>query len=339
MPKQRDSAKQDSTERKRVTQGASTQQDALQTLHQYRGAYTDLRDLIRLRYAAREVEDLADSKRLNPLAGLLTSRFQGRGIDFAEVRVYQPGDDIRTIDWRVTARTQVPHTKLFQEEKERPVLIMVDQSASMFFGSQVTFKSVQAARASALLAWVALERGDRVGGLVFAETGHSEVRPRRNRHAVLRLLNELNDFNHALKRQAAVAPESEHYFAEALGKVRRVARHGSVIFIVSDFANYTPEARIHLQPLARHNDVFGLHISDPLEQSLPAPDLYSITNGAQSLRINTAGRKQREAFAAGFQARYQQIEAEFRRVKSPLIPLTTSSSLVEGLNPAKVSAA
>ena len=123
--------------------------ESLQALHEFRGAYTDLRDLIRLRHAAREISHLADQKTSNPLAGLLTSNFRGRGIDFAEVRIYQPGDDVRTIDWRVTARTQVAHTKMFQEEKERPVLILTDQSASMFFGSQVTFKSVLAARTAA----------------------------------------------------------------------------------------------------------------------------------------------------------------------------------------------
>ena len=138
--------------------------DYVRRLHEYRGAYTNLRDLIRLRYAAREITELTDKKTANPLAGLLTSNFQGRGIDFSEVRVYQPGDDVRTIDWRVTARTQKAHTKLFQEEKERPVLILTDQSRSMFFGSQVTFKSVQAARLAALIAWTMLNRGDRVGG-------------------------------------------------------------------------------------------------------------------------------------------------------------------------------
>ncbi|MGI9322107.1 MAG: DUF58 domain-containing protein [Pseudomonadales bacterium] len=308
-----------------------------QALHQFRGAYTDLRDLIRLRYAAREVGDLTDNRISNPLAGLLTSRFQGRGIDFAEVRVYQPGDDVRTIDWRVTARTQVPHTKLFQEEKERPVFILADQSASMYFGSQITFKSVLAARAAALIAWFALERGDRVGGLVFSEMGHSEVRPRRNRHAVLRLLNELHEFNHALKLESATADPaySDNYFTEALAQVRRVARHGSVIFILSDFTNYGPESRLHLQPLARNNDVVGIHISDPLEHTLPSPDIYNITNGMQHTRINTASGKHRDAFEARFKDERRRIEEEFLRVKSPIISLATSDSLVAGLNQAK----
>ncbi|MBT4162291.1 MAG: DUF58 domain-containing protein [Gammaproteobacteria bacterium] len=303
-------------------------------LHEFRGAYTDLRDLIRLRYAAREITELTDSKTSNPLAGLLTSNFRGRGIDFAEVRIYQPGDDVRTIDWRVTARTETPHTKLFQEEKERPVLILVDQSASMFFGNQVTFKSVVAARTAALIAWTMLDRGDRVGGIVFSEQGHREVRPRRNKHAILRLLNELHDFNHALRRESATseATYSDNYFTEALANVRRVAKHGSVIFIISDFNNYKEESRIHFQPLARHNDVVGIHVSDPLERSLPSPDLYSITDGRNRSKINTASRRHRQAYEKGFHEQMASIQEEFLRVRAPLLTLQTNQSIVDGLN-------
>ena len=328
------------------------------TLYDYRGAYTDLRDLIRLRYAARELGEQVDKQTSNPLSGLLTSKFRGRGIDFAEVRVYQPGDDVRTIDWRVTARTQVAHTKLFQEEKERPVLILVDQSASMYFGSRVTFKSVLAARIAALLAWAALERGDRVGGIVFSESGHREVRPRRNKHAVLRFLNEIHDFNHALQRTADKSAKSEDalnksalhkkdghkkdgveknqegYLTEALANLRRVARHGSVIYLISDLAGFTPESRVHLQPLAMHNQLVGIHVSDPLEASLPSPDLYSITNGKQHLRINTASRSNRDAWEQSCKARLADIQEEFLRVKSPLLFLQTGDSLVSTLNAA-----
>lgn len=311
----------------RVTPGSE-----LRALHEYRGAYTDLRDLIRLRYAAREITDLADNKTSNPLAGLLTSNFRGRGIDFAEVRVYQPGDDVRTIDWRVTARTQVAHTKLFQEEKERPVLILVDQSASMYFGSQITFKSVLAARTASLIAWAALERGDRVGGIVFSEQGHREVRPRRNKHAVLRLMNEIHDFNHALNRETTLTEGSGSYFNNALAEVRRVTKHGSVVFIISDFSSYSEASRIHLQPLAQSSDVIGIHISDPLEQHLPTPDVYSITNGRDRSRINTGNRKHREAYEQGFQQQLSAIQEEFMRVKSPLLMLNTAQSIVDGLN-------
>jgi uncharacterized protein (DUF58 family) len=293
------------------------------------GAYTDIRELIRLRYAAKEIAGVAADKTRNPLSGLLTSNFKGRGIDFAEVRVYQPGDDVRTIDWRVTARTRTPHTKLFQEEKERPVLILVDQSHSMFFGSKVAFKSVIAAEAAALLSWTALDRGDRVGGIVFSESRHREIRPRRNKKAVLRFLNEVNDFNHALNRKAA--SDETNYLADALRNVRRVARHGSNIFIISDFQSMDDDALIHFNHLGRHNDIVGIHISDPLERELPQPNLYTITDGETRARINTADRHYRTQYHEGFAQRLAQVRANFARARSPLLELSTDQPVVESL--------
>ncbi len=294
------------------------------------GAYADIRELIDLRYAARDFRTPEANKTRNPLSGLLSSNFKGRGIDFAEVRVYQPGDDVRTIDWRVTARTQTPHTKMFQEEKERPVLILVDQSSSMFFGSRQAFKSVLAAETAALIAWTALERGDRVGGIVFAEKGHREVRPRRSKSSVLRLLHEIYDYNRALSRDTAEASPS--YLTEALQNVRRVAKHGSTIFLISDFQSFDAgAAQIHLRQLGRHNDVVGVHVSDPMELALPSPDLYTITDGATRARINTGIQRHRRAYESRFEQELARIRDEFARIRSPLVTISTSESHVSGL--------
>ncbi|HEY6130551.1 MAG TPA: DUF58 domain-containing protein, partial [Halioglobus sp.] len=143
------------------------------------GAYVQLNELIALRFPAQQIKLGRRKRALNSLAGPIKSNFRGRGIDFEEVRSYQPGDDIRTIDWRVTARTGSAHTKLFREERERPVMVVIDQRGSMFFGSTHCFKSVLAAQLASLLAWSALHGGDRVGGLVFNDEGHQEIRPRR----------------------------------------------------------------------------------------------------------------------------------------------------------------
>lgn len=294
------------------------------------GAYTSIQNLIRLRYAAKEINALAASKSRNPLSGLLTSSFRGRGIDFAEVRVYQPGDDVRSIDWRVTARTQTPHTKLFQEEKERPVLLMVDQSQRMFFGSRIAFKSVIAAEAAALLAWTGLDRGDRVGGIVFSAREHREIRPRRSKHSVLRLLNEVNNFNHALERDAT--PDTGNYLADALRNVRRVAKHGSTIFIISDFTDFDDEAKRHFNHLSRHNDIVGIHVSDMMERELPRPNTYTITNGEKRARINTANPRYREEYRSNFNAHLDSVRSEFLKVKSPLLELLTHEELVGTLS-------
>lgn len=293
------------------------------------GAYTDLRELTHFRYAATQIVLLPMRKAMNPLSGMLTSRFKGRGTDFAEVRIYQPGDDVRTIDWRVTARTRKPHTKLFQEEKERPVLIMVDQSASMFFGSRLAFKSVTAAQAAALIAWTALEAGDRVGGIVFSDVAYQEIRPRRSKHAVLRLLHEINEANHKLSKD--FSPSSAPYLAEAVQKIRRVSKHGTSIFLISDFIRLDEQARIHLKQLSHHNDIVALHISDAMERRLPKPDLYTITDGVERTRINTISRHNREGYESAFEQRLSEVRAEFSRIRAPFFELQTHESVVERL--------
>ena len=293
------------------------------------GAYTDLRALTRLRYAAREIDLVAMSKAINPLSGLLTSNFRGRGIDFAEVRIYQPGDDVRTIDWKVTARTQKPHTKLFQEEKERPVLLVVDQSSSMFFGSKVAFKSVIAAQCAALIAWTALEGGDRVGGLIFSDDDHREVRPRRSKHSVLRLMREIDTQNHALGK--GTPPANSNTIAGALRSVRRIIKHGGTIFIISDFQRFDTEVVLHLNQLARHNDIVGLHISDEMERSLPAPNLYTITDGIDRARINTADPRHRDRYRKHFSNRMELIRDEFKRINAPFFELLTHEPVIDAV--------
>ncbi|MDH0099302.1 DUF58 domain-containing protein, partial [Pseudomonas sp. GD04158] len=155
------------------------------------GIHIDLAELIEMRHRVHEVPLFSTPARRSPLIGLHHSKLRGRGVDFDQVRVYQPGDDVRTIDWRVTARTQEPHTKLFHEERERPIFIIAEQSQRLFFGSGQCFKSVLAARAAALIGWAALGHNDRIGGLVFADNEHHEVKPRRSKQSLLQLLNLL----------------------------------------------------------------------------------------------------------------------------------------------------
>jgi uncharacterized protein (DUF58 family) len=293
------------------------------------GAYIELSELIRLRHAASDLDKLNTRRIRNPLSGMMSSHIRGRGMDFTEVRVYQPGDDVRTIDWRVTARTQVPHTKVFQEEKERPVLILVDQTQSMFFGSRVAFKSVIAAEIAALLAWAALENGDRTGGIVFSDTGHHEIRPRRNKRSVLRLLNTVYDFNRKLQRDSQGG--DSNYLLEAIQNVRRVAKHGSSIYIVSDFQAFEDAELAHFNQLCRHNDVIGIQISDPLERHLPDPNLYAITNGTDRVRINTGNRRYREQFEQTYLQRITGLRSLFARQGAQLLEISTDESILDAL--------
>lgn len=288
------------------------------------GAYCSLADLIGLRFAASKL-DLAQRKRaLSLLSGPNKTNFRGRGIDFEEVRAYQAGDDIRTIDWRITARTGEAHTKLFREERERQVLVAVDQRSGMFFGSRHCCKSVLAAHIAALLSWAALQRGDRVGGLVFSEAEHHEIRPRRSRRSVLALLSAVSDLNNSLPLDASAGKQR---FADILVDLRRIARPGSSLFIVSDFSGAgDDEALEHIHQLARHLEITAIHCCDPLEQTLPVAGRYTVTNGEQRTHLHTGDRALRERFAARFRDQLNTLQAAYGRLGIPVITSSTDQS-------------
>jgi len=290
-----------------------------------RGAYAALNELIVSRFSARRLNLARPKRALSALAGPNKTNFRGRGIDFEEVRRYQSGDDIRTIDWRVTARTGDAHTKLFREERERPVLVVVDQRAGMFFGSRHCCKSVLAAHLASLLAWSALLAGDRVGGVVFDDGGHREVRPRRSRKTVLALLSDIERYNRALP--APLQREEARQFAAMLENLRRIARPGSSLYLVSDFRGAEGQrAREQLYELAKHTEITALACADPLEMELPRDGDYVATDGRERVRLNTSDRAARRRYREQFQARREALALDLLRLGIPLLPASTADS-------------
>jgi len=271
--------------------------------------------------------------------GHYLSPFKGRGMEFDEVRPYQPGDDVRALDWRVTARTGKPHTKLFREERERSVLLWVDYRAPMFFATRGCFKSVLAARAAALLAWSAMQHSDRLGGLIFSEAAHEELRPQQGKRAVLHFIRSLVAHK-AWEREAEAHKNREEAALHALIRLRRVARPGSLVFLISDFRNLGGLAESHLAKLARHSDVVLFFITDAIEQRLPAAGLYRLSDGNRELTLDTGDLNRRKAYEARFQQRKAEITALCRRYHMHLISCTTSDDLLKtlqkGLGQAKI---
>ncbi|WP_133407527.1 DUF58 domain-containing protein [Parashewanella tropica] len=211
------------------------------------------------------------------LAGHRSSNIKGRGMEFAEVRHYQQGDDVRSIDWRVTARTGKPHTKLFVEERERPILLFVDFSHSQFFGSQLLLQSVQTAHIAATLGWQAIQHGDRLGALVATETEHVELKPKSRRHGILQLISTLNELHqHQLDNIDDEDYQPDHVF-NACMRLKRLAKPGSLVWIVSDGQNFTPECVAPLTELKRHCEVKAFLVTDPLRTGeLPLPKQFSL---------------------------------------------------------------
>ena len=265
------------------------------------------------------------------LGGPYLSKLKGRGMEFAEARPYQPGDDVRHIDWRVTARTGRTHTKLFREERERPVMLVLDQSLPMFFGSRHRLKSVQAAHIAALLGWRALLRGDRVGGVLFSEKMHREFRPRADRRHYLRLLsNIMTEHNLVVGRMndSLWSFNTKCLFAEALRRVRHVVQPGSLVYIFSDFSGFDAECRKHLFQISKQNQVQAYLITDPLEKEPPTSGRFAMSNGKKTAWVNAGNAKTRQIYNNTFEQLLEEICSEFRHCRVDLTILSTEENIL-----------
>lgn len=297
----------------------------------FRGVYISMEELVALQSHHCHLDLRGRRKALTAMAGSHHSSFRGRGIDFDEVRIYEPGDDVRNIDWRVTARTGKPHTKLFREERERPIYIVVDQSQSMFFGSQQAFKSVVAAKAAGYLAWGSREHGDRVGGFLFNDNEVQEIRPKEGKKGIQQYLRLLIQFNQNLTGQGLING-SRTAFINALEGVKRVIRPGSLVFVISDFKHFDDITQQHFSLVARHSDIVAIQVFDPLEQQLPPPGSYSITNGQRAITVNTHNKELRKQYRLRFLQHQERIKHQLASIATPMIELSTANNVSDVLN-------
>jgi uncharacterized protein (DUF58 family) len=253
-------------------------------------------------------------------AGHYASAFRGRGMEFEESRIYQPGDDVRTIDWRVSARSGRVHTKLFHEERERPVLLLLDERPHMRFGTRDAFKSVLAARAAATLAWTARDGGDRVGAMILTGAGHLEVPPRRSEARLVHLLRLIGDST--AERRADRTPT----LAEGVARLVRVSRPGTFVFVISDFQDLDDEAERQLGRLAQRAEVAAVLVYDDLETTAPTGDGLRVSDGSSVLRLETRDRQWSAEWQARFAARRERLERLCRRRGIAMLSLGTGES-------------
>lgn len=279
-------------------QEKSTQQNTEQTLASLltNGIDVSINELIQYQTKTSLI-DLAAKKDLHgKMSGNYLARSKGRGMEFDEVRHYQTGDDIRAIDWRVTARTGITHTKVFREEVERPVLIATDLSDNMLFGSQLLFKSVQASHLASLVAWHAKDRGDRVGGIVFNQHKHTELKPRSRQQGVLHYLYSLSNIHQHTStnvfsslinnEQNPTTPQQS--FDENCGRLRQLAKPGSLVYLITDGNYLSQESIRHLTNMSRHCELVVCLISDPLEVELPNSNkkiTVAVTDGVKKQQL------------------------------------------------------
>ena len=284
--------------------------------------YTNLRALVRLRFTAQGFNYLPRQSVRSLLSGRKRSRLRGRGLDFDELRHYQPGDDIRNMDWRVTNRTGKPHVRVYTEERDRPVIVVVDQRLPMFFGSIKKMKSVVAAEVAAITAWRVLAVGDRIGAILFNDNAIIEAKPTRNERRVISWLGDLTGMNNdlSIKTRHESNPDA---LAQALQLLERSIGHDYLVVLISDFYGWNNATLKALRRMNRHNDIVCSLIYDPLERDISRADELVASDGEFQLKIDPAKQGLGQKFEASIKSSIAHVQGELKRHGIPVLPVDT----------------
>jgi uncharacterized protein (DUF58 family) len=325
------------------------------------GITLSMQELLQYQSKTRLI-DLANKRNIRgKQAGNYLARSKGRGMEFDEVRHYQTGDDVRAIDWRVTARTGKTHTKLFREEVERPVLVATDLSENMQFGSKLLYKSVQAAHLAALVAWHAKNRGDRLGGLVFNEAHHIELKPKSRKAGVLHYLHALTTLNNQHRSKSdnsSLTPPpvnnqkfdesklidqtslKQNTFEQQCARLRHLAKPGSLVYLITDGhalqdSQSCPHVLRHLSQISQHCELVVCMISDPLEQSLPKSHIklpVSFTDGVNRQELTLGDFDTAEQYSQKAIEQTNNMQHSFSSVGARVINFSAGQPLEQQLN-------
>ncbi|WP_246521980.1 DUF58 domain-containing protein [Neoroseomonas terrae] len=282
-----------------------------------------LESLIRLQHEARGFSFLHSQPVTSLLAGRRASRIRGRGLAFEEIRAYRPGDDVRMIDWRASARTGRTQTRVFTEERDRPTLLVVNLTSATFFGTRHATKTAVIAQSAALAAWRGLQAGDRIGAVLFGDDGHEEHRPHRSRDGVMRILGAI------ARRAAALAaapprPLSPDPLNAALRAAQAMVGHDWLILLVSDLQAAHAQSEAMLGMMTRHNDVVAIAVSDPLERALPAAPWRGVATDGRRVGVLDPGQGGLGAkVPEQHERRVTDLKRAGLRVQLPLLPIGT----------------
>ncbi len=285
--------------------------------------YPDFNDLVSFKDRKSDLHHPSSRSVKSSVPGNHHSPFRGQGLEFDSVREYVPGDDIRNIDWRVTARTGSPHLKIFKEERERHIVICVDMNAGMRFGTRNTFKSVQAARAAALLGWHGIAFQDRISACLFGDVagGIQYFAPKRTKSSFCGLLKML-----------AEPPFEQHQttLEDAVQHVGKAVQTGSLVYFISDFMDIDKDFQheVAISRLNKRCDVVFIAINDPADKAIhPVGKIGLSAFGAEKIYVNTDSAAGRDAYAAKWLRNRRRLNEITSRLKIPMIELTTESDI------------
>jgi len=252
---------------------------------------------------------------------------RGRGLNFEELRHYLPGDDIRTIDWKVTARTRSPYVRVYTEEKDRSVLLVVDQRINMFFGTRDRFKSVTAAELAALGLWRAIDVGDRVGAVVFNDSDQVRTPPQRSRSNAMMILGNIIKMNHLLSADAQIEP-NDRMLNNALEKAKQLVPHDGLIVVISDFFGADEDSEKLIAGIASHNDILGIMVHDPIRLK-PPKDSVTLSDGSLQMEVDLTDKRMRERLVDDYNKEREHITHFLRKLSAPLLMVSNQGDIVD----------
>ena len=298
--------------------------------------YADLNSLRRLKYQAKGFSFTPNQPANSQLSGKNVSKLRGRGLNFKELRHYHPGDDIRSMDWKVTQRTGKPHIKVFTEERERNVYLAIDQRMTMFFGSSNKMKSVIAAELAALIAWKISDSGDRVGAVIYNDDQTKVIPAKRGTNHVVNLLSELLKKNHQLSIENSHERQNDDSdsYNKMLARLNKVTNHNGLIILIGDGHGFNDLSSDYIKQLRQHNEVIACHISDPLELQLPKMSQMIVSDGVQQIQFSSNDKNVQQKYQAEITRQLQTYVNTVKRYRIPLIEIDTISPVEKQLRKA-----
>ncbi len=299
------------------------------TSNKPRGPYTSLDELVRLQFKVRDFSLKPTQPVTSILSGRYGSRLRGRGLNFEELRRYLSGDDVRTIDWKVTARTRTPHVRVYSEEKDRKVLLLVDQRINMFFGTREKFKSVTAAEAAAIAAWRAIAAGDRVGALVFNDETILDTKPGQSSQTVLSILGNIVKLNHLLTKDIATPPNDD-MMNRCLESAARLAPHDVLVVLITDGSGLDDSGQQLISKIGQKNDIITLLIHDPSRFELQEQPL-TLSDGKRQMEVDFSNDKVRKTLLEHYAKEQSQLQHCLRKLTAPLLPISNQGDVGDQL--------
>lgn len=285
--------------------------------------YADLQELRKLQFKTRGFSFMPKQPVNSLLSGKHVSKLRGRGLNFEELRHYRAGDDIRSMDWKVTQRTGKPHVKVYTEEKERNVFLAIDQRITMFFGSTHKMKSVIAAELAALMAWRVVDTGDRIGALIYNDNDIKVVPAKRGRNHVINVLKEVIDKNHQLNVSQANPDNDSETFNKMLNKLRMVAGHNALVILIGDGHGWNQQSTDSIKQIRQHCEVIACHVFDPLELDLPEMSQMVVSDGDKQIQFSSSDKKMQEKYQEEIARQLKTYDDTAKKYRIPLLSINT----------------